>query len=262
MRRLLPAASMCSCCASCWPLPSFMLCGILRWSQSGPKHFSDFLVGILMGVILFCFLLPAVANLLLRLRGTAPVLLIILCLHREAVFGLLRCGSPSRGDYAVFWGYANALSQQAVLSGGRYMALFPHIFGYSQVLSLFLALFGSHPWLPPLLNVLLSVCSGYFLFRLCLQWLSLRAAVYGFLLWIICPSQTIYNSLVLSEPLYTALILGFLLVVTNAFDGRVRTRPVLSAARPACWRYLAAPHPGVPPHRGHSDPRVPTLGFS
>ena len=194
------------------------------------KHFSDFLVGILMGVILFCFLLPAVANLLLRLRGNGALFFLIILCFTVKLFWVATVRVPVSGDYAVFWGYANALSQQAVLSGGRYMALFPHIFGYSQVLSLFLALFGSYLWLPPLLNVLLSVCSGYFLFRLCLQWLSLRAAVYRFLLWIICPSQTIYNSLVLSEPLYTALILGFLLVVTNAFDGRVRTRPVLSAA--------------------------------
>ena len=54
-----------------------------------------------------------------------------------------------------------------------------------------------------------------FLYHLCLRWFHLPAATLAYLLWTLCPSQTIYNSLVLSEPLYTALILG----VLSFFDG-------------------------------------------
>ena len=95
------------------------------------------------------------------------------------------------------------------------MALFPHIFGYADFLSWFIRLSGPQPMLAPVLNVLLTVCSGSFLYHLCLRWFHLPAATLAYLLWTLCPSQTIYNSLVLSEPLYTALILGVLSFLTE-----------------------------------------------
>ena len=119
------------------------------------------------------------------------------------------------GDYSVFWGYANALAERTTVYGGRYMALFPHIFGYADFLSWFIRLSGPQPMLAPVLNVLLTVCSGSFLYHLCLRWFHLPAATLAYLLWTLCPSQTIYNSLVLSEPLYTALILGVLSFLTE-----------------------------------------------
>ena len=122
---------------------------------------------------------------------------------------------PLAGDYSVFWGYANALAERTTVYGGRYMALFPHIFGYADFLSWFIRLSGPQPMLAPVLNVLLTVCSGSFLYHLCLRWFHLPAATLAYLLWTLCPSQTIYNSLVLSEPLYTALILGVLSLLTE-----------------------------------------------
>ena len=62
------------------------------------------------------------------------LVLTLLCLAVKGAWVLLVRVTPS-GDYATFWGYANALAQQPVLEGGRYMALFPHIFGYSSFLS-------------------------------------------------------------------------------------------------------------------------------
>ena len=129
-------------------------------------------------------------------------------------FGSEGTGS-SGGDYSVFWGYANALAERTTVYGGRYMALFPHIFGYADFLSWFIRLSGPQPMLAPVLNVLLTVCSGSFLYHLCLRWFHLPAATLAYLLWTLCPSQTIYNSLVLSEPLYTALILGVLSFLTE-----------------------------------------------
>lgn len=114
---------------------------------------------------------------------------------------------PPSGDYATFWGYAKALAGQPVLEGGRYMALFPHIFGYSSFLSWFIRLLGPGALLAQGLNVLLTAASGSLLFLLGRRWWGLPAGISAYLLWIVCPSQTIYNSLVLSEPLYTALLL-------------------------------------------------------
>ena len=148
--------------------------------------------------------------------------LTLLCLAVKGAWVFLVRVTPS-GDYATFWGYANALARQPVLEDGRYMALFPHIFGYSSFLSWFIRLLGPGELLAQMLNVVLTAVSGSFLFLLGRRWWGLPAGISAYLLWIACPSQTIYNSLVLSEPLYTTLMLGALVLLT-AGEGR---RPIL-----------------------------------
>ena len=167
--------------------------------------------------------LPPLCRRLGRLGAVRACLaLTLLCLAVKGAWVLLVRVTPS-GDYATFWGYANALAQQPVLAGGRYMALFPHIFGYASFLSWFIRLLGPGELPAQGLNVLLTAASGGFLFLLGRQWWGLPAGISAYLLWIACPSQTIYNSLILSEPLYTALILGVLVLLT-AEEGK---RPVV-----------------------------------
>ena len=122
------------------------------------------------------------------------------------------------GDYATYWLSANALAGFAEGNWG-YVALFPHILGYSSFLSLFLRLFGPNPLVAPILNVCLSTLSGYFLFRLCLRWRGLNQAAFALLLWSLLPSKIFYNAMVLSEPYYTCLILG-VLFLTAEIEGR------------------------------------------
>lgn len=95
--------------------------------------------------------------------------------------------------------------------GGRYMALFPHIYGYASFLGGCLGLLGEGELTAQWLNVVFSVLSGTFLFLICRR--NLTAAVFVYLLWSVCPSQGLYNTLILPEPLYTALLLGFFLLV-------------------------------------------------
>ena len=147
------------------------------------------------------------------------LLLTLLCLGVKGVWVAL-VQVPPQGDYATFWGYAQALAEQPVLEDGRYMALFPHIFGYASFLSWFIALFGPAPMLAPVLNVALTLCSGSLLFLLGRRVRGTAGGAAAYLLWILCPSQTMYNSLVLSEPLYTTLLLLFWLAVTGPVPAR------------------------------------------
>lgn len=182
-------------------------------------------VGIVFQVVTVFFCLVAGALLMLPVTDLlvrkGPLfswaVLSILCLAVK-LFWVLTRRVPIAGDYEVFWGYANmfAEAQGPLEYGGGYMALFPHIFGYSTFLSAFLRVFGAKELLAPILNVLLSVCSGTILFQLCRRWSGLKGAVWVYLLWAFFPSQTMYNSLVLSEPLYTTLILLLLLALTEA----------------------------------------------
>lgn len=182
--------------------------------SQGERYLQAFALA-LLGLFLYTALCVPAAK---RLEHLGPLrlwlLLTILCVAIK-VFWIWRVRVPLAGDYSVFWGYANALSERTTVYGGRYMALFPHIFGYADFLSWFIRLSGPQPMLAPVLNVLLTVCSGSFLYHLCLRWFHLPAATLVYLPWTLCPSQTIYNSLVLSEPLYTALILGVLSLLTE-----------------------------------------------
>lgn len=171
-------------------------------------------------------LLRAAGRLAVRLgRRRALAVLLALCLAVKLAWVLLVRVAPA-GDYATFQGTAAELAGREVIWGGRYIALFPHVFGYSFFLSLFMKLFGQGALLAPLLNVGLSVLSCWLLYDLADRLSGGAAAAGAALLWTFFPSQTIYNMYVLSEPLYTALILAFFTLIAR-FDqkegGRARS---------------------------------------
>ncbi len=117
-------------------------------------------------------------------------------------------------DYETYFNYAKTLSE-GFSAPDRYVALFPHIFGYSYFLSFFMKLFGTGELLVPVINVIFSVISGILIFRISYKLIDLRAGVFSYILWIFCPSQTIYNSLVLSDLFYTTMILAFIFIITE-----------------------------------------------
>ena len=207
-------------------LAGFLLLGglALFWGAGQDLvHTQDFCLS-LCGLALLLLLLPPLSRRIAALGHRRALLLLTgLCLLVKLSW-VLYVRVPLAGDYAVFWNYADMLARRPVVYGGRYLALFPHIFGYAQFLGLFFSLFGSSLLLPCLLNVLLTVCSGWLLYALCLDWRGPRAGAAAFLLWIACPSQTMYNSLVLSEPLYTTLNLALLLLVTRFAQARPSRR--------------------------------------
>lgn len=161
------------------------------------------------GLVIGVLFLHLAGKLALRLGAPRTlVLLLLLCVLVKLTWVLLVPVAP-KSDYLTFYQTAEKLLNQPVLSYPRYVALFPHILGYSQFLSLAMALFGTGYLVAPLLNVALSTLSAGLLFCLGSRLADLRVATAATLLWIICPSQTIYNIYTLSEPLYTALILLF-----------------------------------------------------
>lgn len=135
------------------------------------------------------------------------IILSLLCFLFKFVWVYFMRMEP-KVDYATFYSTAVSLSKSWNYSY-RYIALFPHILGYSTFLSFFFKIFGESVFLATILNVILSVISGILIYKIIKNFISTTAAVCAYTLWIICPSQTIYNSLVFSEPLYTSFILAF-----------------------------------------------------
>lgn len=131
-------------------------------------------------------------------------------------------------DFQTFYETARAIASDERVDM-LYLGLFPHILGYSTFLGLMMRLFGESPMLAPLLNVALTLISGLCIYALCLRWVNLKAAATAFFLWSICPSKLMYNSMVMSEPLYTCLILLALLLMSLALDGSRRWLRLLVA---------------------------------
>ena len=117
-------------------------------------------------------------------------------------------------DFYTFWHTATQLAEGTEIEQKAYLGLFPHILGYSTFLSVMLRIFGQSTMTAAVVNVMLTTLSGVIIFVLCLRWKNLNSAVFGFLLWTVCPSKMLYNSMVLSEPYYTFLLLCFILIVS------------------------------------------------
>lgn len=128
-------------------------------------------------------------------------------------------------DYLKYWQTACALAQGAPVPESWYLSLYPHILGTASFLSLFVRLFGESVLLVTLVNVALTALSGLLIHRLGCALYGEETGFLAGLLWALDPCKLMLNSLVFSEPLYTALILLFFLLA-------LRTERRVDAAAP------------------------------
>ncbi|MBE7098342.1 glycosyltransferase family 39 protein [Bacillus cereus] len=131
--------------------------------------------------------------------------LVIVCLAVKLTWVLTYKIQPLV-DYATFYYTAEALSKEFVIDN-NYIALFPHIFGYASFLSIFLKIFGASHMVAPIVNVVLTTISMGLIYVIARKIGGVRTAITASILWIVLPSQTIYNMFALSEPLYCTLLL-------------------------------------------------------
>ena len=125
------------------------------------------------------------------------------------------CFQPKQApDFQTFFNAAADLAKGIHPQGRDYIAMFPHILGYSAFLSLFLKIFGQTVMTASVLNVILTAVSGILIYSICCMWLDTASAAAAFALWIICPSKLLYNSMSFSEPYYTCLLLLFFMLVS------------------------------------------------
>ena len=150
-----------------------------------------------------------------RINGRSAVLvcviLSILCLLVNGGFALV-FHPVQAADYRTFFQVAKDLSKGVHPGMKDYVAMFPHILGYASFLSLFLKLFGQSLSVAVALNVVLTALSGIILFHVVYRQMDLCSAAAVYLLWILCPSKLFYNTMTLSEPYYTFLVLLFFLL--------------------------------------------------
>lgn len=115
-------------------------------------------------------------------------------------------------DYDKYWQVAISLATGREIEDAWYIAMYPHILGTASFLSVFVKLFGQSVLLVSIVNVALTTLSGLLIFYICLEMADKETAAIASLFWALCPCKLMLNSLVFSEPLYTCLILAFLLM--------------------------------------------------
>lgn len=151
-------------------------------------------------------------NFEIRLKdGRIALILAAICFIVKLI-AVLRWRVEPAADYRTFAMTAADLARDGSISQHRYVAIFPHIYGYSAFLSVFYRIFGSGQLVAPIVNAGLSALTAALLYLLIRRYSSKKSGIFAAILWIICPSQTLYNIYVLSEPLYTAELVGAMLL--------------------------------------------------
>lgn len=170
------------------------------------EHYIFYIIGFLSMIFLGIFVFGRLTNYLEKKNEKWVIIGLLVACFLVKFLWIWFNRIPPMVDYARFYKTAVDLSESFVIDS-RYVALFPHIFGYSSFLSVFMKVFGTSYMVAPVVNVVLSTIAMGCIYYICKKLAGVKTAIIGSLLWIVLPSQTIFNMYVLSEPLYTTVLL-------------------------------------------------------
>jgi hypothetical protein len=155
-------------------------------------------------------------------------------------------------DFLSFYDGASHLASDQIVGTLRAerMALFPHYFGYSALLSLFFRVFGASEAIHPVLNAVVSSLGVLLVYDIGRHIKGEKTGFIGAVLWIFLPSQTLYNLLCFGEPVYTVLMLaGFSLLARGgqaALESKVRKTAWYFALFGLCMGVISLFRPIMP----------------
>lgn len=194
--------------------------GIILGTLGQPEH-KSYLIELILSVIVL-----ALAVLLHRRYKEKPLfvdrwspwltgsIITLICLAMNLAWVMICKVEPSVDFYTNYMSAVNVANNDWEHLDRMYLALFPHIFGYAWFMSGFISLFGKSALLIPVINVAATVLTGIMIYLLCLHWMGRRSAALAYLLWALCPSKLLYNTMALPEPIYTCAIFAFLLTLS------------------------------------------------
>ena len=129
-------------------------------------------------------------------------------------------------DYKTYWDCGISIAKGQEIYSTEYVAMYPHILGYSSFLALFIWVFGENVLVGVLVGLVLSCLSGLLIYSVVLDFAGLPAAVLAGGMWALYPGRIMLGSLIFSEPLYTCLVLllFWLLLRLRRKQGRIKDR--------------------------------------
>jgi 4-amino-4-deoxy-L-arabinose transferase-like glycosyltransferase len=114
-----------------------------------------------------------------------------------------------KSDFYTLHALAEALSQGNLLYP-VYISLFPHVYGYSKLLSVVYRIFGSDPFTAVYFNIAVNLAILFLIYLLGKQFYDEKTGLVAAAIYACWPSQIFYNTLVLTEPFY---VLGILVIL-------------------------------------------------
>ena len=130
-----------------------------------------------------------------------------------------------QSDYKTYYEIAVLLNKGTLLQDGigycDYVSMFPHVLGYSYVLSVVMKYFGSSIWVGQCFNIILAVLTCFIVWRIAVLLAGRVSALVGLFLIAFWPSQIIYNNFLASEYLFSFLMcycIWLFLVLVKKFD--------------------------------------------
>ena len=189
---------------------------VVREGLTSPSYLAALVVGAFWAALLFLFMRRRAK------QGKAPLfeglashklalMIAAFCLVLNLVWVLVIRIEPF-SDYDKYWQVAIALANGTEIPDAWYIAMYPHILGTATFLSFFVRIFGESVLMVSIVNVLLTTLSGILIFYITLEFSDKETAAAASLFWAVCPCKLMLNSLVFSEPLYTCMILLFILM--------------------------------------------------
>lgn len=139
------------------------------------------------------------------------LILIGIIILKIVIFYVFYVDAQVEADYKTYYLVADALSKGEILLP-KYIAVFPHVFGYPYILSVLFRLFGSSVMTGSYFNLILSILIIWLIFFIGRELLNERLGLIASFMYAIMPSSTMYCYLMCSEFVFQAFFLAIVLI--------------------------------------------------
>ncbi len=136
-------------------------------------------------------------------------------------------------DYKTYYEIAQLMNSGTLVEDGvgycQYISMFPHVYGYSYVLSIIMKFFGTSVYVGQVFNIICAVITCVFVWRCAVILAGRFSGMIALLLAAFWPSQILYNNFLAAEYLFSMLLYACLwlflcLVKTDISDGSAQGR--------------------------------------
>ena len=112
-------------------------------------------------------------------------------------------------DYKTYYEIAKLINSDTLLVDGvgycEYISMFPHVYGYSYVLSIALRIFGDSVWTGQMLNVVCALIACFFVWRCSIMLAGRASGLIALAVSAFWPSQILYNNMLAAEYVFSAM---------------------------------------------------------
>ncbi len=146
-------------------------------------------------------------------------------------------------DYKTYYEIAQLLSRGTLLEDGegycQYISMFPHVYGYSYVLSLVLTIFGDSIWVGQMFNIICAVLTCFVVWRCAVLLAGRASGLVALAVTAFWPSQILYNNFLAAEYVFSLLLFTCLWLFLHL------VRVDLSSGKPQVGLLIGHPFLGI-----------------